>query len=56
MKNEIIQRLNAVYAALNKVTICGHENQRNMAGSLDVLSETIQILSACEIEQPQQSD
>ncbi len=46
MKNEILQRLDAVLGALNRVTVCGKENLGNLSGSIVMLEEIGRMLQS----------
>lgn len=50
MKEEILQRINAVLAALNNITVCGKGNLTNLSGSIAVLEELYGTLCTCKIE------
>ena len=50
MKEEILQKLNAVLAALNNTTVCGKGNLTNLSGSIAVLEELYGTLYKCKIE------
>lgn len=44
MKEEFMQRLQAVYAALGQIAVSGYDNQRNMIGCMDCLTEMAKML------------
>ena len=48
MKNEILQRLDAVLGALNRVAVCGKENLGNLSGSIVMLEEIGRMLQSVE--------
>lgn len=53
MKNEIIQRINAVLGALNNIDVRGKLNLNNLGGSISLLEEVASMLSSVEFKEPQ---
>ena len=49
MKNEIMQKLNAVLNALNSISVNGKSNLVNLSGSISVLEDVATALSAANI-------
>lgn len=56
MKNEILQRLDAVLGALNRVTVCGKENLGNLSGSIVMLEEIGRMLQSVEFAEVSKSE
>ena len=56
MKNEILQRLDAVLGALNRVTVCGKENLGNLSGSIVMLEEIGRMLQSVEFAEVPKSE
>lgn len=54
MKEQIMQKLNAVIAALDNVSVSHNSNWRNMIGSIAVLEDILGLLDMCEIVVPEQ--
>lgn len=48
MKNEILQRLDAVIGALNRVFVCGVDNLGNQSGSIVMLEEVKRMLQSVD--------
>lgn len=53
MKNEIVQRINAVLSALNNIDVRGKSNLNNLSGSIALLEEVASMLSSVEFKEPQ---
>jgi|GEM_PF-2490923 hypothetical protein len=49
MKEQIMQNLGAVIAALNSVCVSGEDNFANMAGSLRVLRQVCEMIAASDV-------
>lgn len=49
MKDEIMQRLNAVLNALNTISVNGKQNLTNLSGSIAVIEEVAGMLNEAEI-------
>jgi Tfp pilus assembly protein PilZ len=49
MKDEIIQRLNVVLNALDKISVSGKVNLANLSGSIAMLEEIGMILNDAEV-------
>ena len=49
MKDEIMQRIEAVLAALNNVYVRGKPNLDNLSGSIAILEGLAGTLSSCDI-------
>ena len=56
MKNEIIQRINAVLGALNSIDVRGKANLNNLSGSMAILEEVVSMLNSVEFAEPQQEE
>ena len=56
MKNEIIQRINAVLGALNSIDVRGKANLNNLSGSMAILEEAVSMLNSVEFAKPQQEE
>lgn len=52
MKDEIMQRVSAVIAALNNISVCGKQNLANLSGCIAILEETVSILDGYEFAPP----
>lgn len=52
MKDEIMNRLNAVLNALNNIDVRGKANLANLSGSIAVIEETCAILADAEVTSP----
>ena len=50
MKDDILQKINAVLTALNNTTVCGKGNLANLSGSIAVLEEIYGIIYQSTIE------
>lgn len=51
MKEEILQKLDAVCKALNNISVVGINNAANLAGSYSVLQETISMINNLEVKE-----
>lgn len=49
MKDEIMQRIDAVLAALNNVYVRGKPNLDNLSGSISIIEGVASILAGCDI-------
>lgn len=49
MKAEILNRLQAVYNALDKTTVSGRQNLNNVSASMGILEDVIARIRRCEI-------
>lgn len=49
MKNEIMQRISAVLAALNNVSVSGKYNMANLSGSIAMIEEIAGMLDNDEL-------
>ena len=56
MKNEIIQRINAVLGALNNIDVRGKANLNNLSGSIALLEEVTSMLNSVEFKEPQEEE
>lgn len=52
MKEKILQNINAVVMALNRVYVSGKDNLANLSGSITVLEDVYTMLNACEVVEP----
>ena len=52
MKEEILQKINAVLTALNNTTVCGKNNLANLSGSIAILEEVYGVLYRSSVESP----
>lgn len=52
MKEQIMQNISAVIAALNCVTVSGKDNLGNIAGSISVLEDVYRALAGVEFAEP----
>lgn len=51
MKEEIMQRINAVLTALNNISVNGKANLANLSGSIAVLEEVANMLNHAEVQE-----
>lgn len=49
MKEDMVQKIVAVLNALNNITVSGKNNLANLSGSIAVLEELVNTLSAANI-------
>lgn len=49
MKNELLQKMDMVLAALNSISVSGKSNLANLSGSIAVLEDLYKSLRICEI-------
>lgn len=49
MKEEIMQRINAVIIALNNITVSGKPNLSNLSGSIAIMEEIEGMLRGADI-------
>lgn len=49
MKEEIMQRINAIIIALNNISVSGKANLSNLSGSIAILEEVEGMLSGADI-------
>lgn len=52
MKDQIMQNLNAVLAALNTITVSGKINLANLSGSITVIEMVLNDLQRAELIEP----
>ena len=52
MKNEIMQRLNAVLNALNSISVRGKVDLANLSGSIAVIEEVAGMLDGAGVSAP----
>lgn len=51
MKEEIMQRVNAVLTALNNISVNGKANLANLSGSIAVLEEVANMLNHVKVQE-----
>lgn len=56
MKDNILNRLNAVLNALNNIDVRGKVNLANLSGSIAIIEETCTILADAEVTAPEHTE
>lgn len=51
VKEQILDRLMAVYNALDRVSVCGKNNLINVSGSMAAIEEIERMIVACDIKE-----
>jgi len=56
MKEQILKNLAAVIGALNSISVEGKANLGNLLGSIDLIEQTGNLVSSCDITPISESD